>query len=307
MLVTGPHGASVSSDYPAGLTGAAILRRDLDSELLDAAIAAGVEFMPGVRVHGALAGKSGLSVAGVRIGRRQEAMRSRVTVAADGRRSTTAFALGLTRFPASPRRWAFGTYFSDVDGVGPRGEMHVRTDGYIGVAGLAGGLTNVCVVREMTRAGSDRTPPGEVISRALVRDRQLRDRFARARQVSPVVSLGPLAVEARAAGCPGLLLAGDAAGFVDPMTGDGLRFAFRGGELAAEAALFELETGRPACQRLADARQREFSAKWRVNRAIRALVASPRSVQLAAALSAWWPTPVRYLIGVAGDISLARS
>ena len=33
-----------------------------------------------------------------------------------------------------------------------------------------------------------------------------------------------------------VLLAGDAAGFVDPMTGDGLRFAVEGGELAARAA-----------------------------------------------------------------------
>ena len=36
--------------------------------------------------------------------------------------------------------------------------------------------------------------------------------------------LGPLAVESSAAGVPGLLLAGDSAGFIDPMTGDGLRF-----------------------------------------------------------------------------------
>ena len=34
---------------------------------------------------------------------------------------------------------------------------------------------------------------------------------------------------------PGLLLAGDAAGFIDPMTGDGLRFAFAGARLAADA------------------------------------------------------------------------
>ena len=49
--------------------------------------------------------------------------------------------------------------------------------------------------------------------------------------------LGPLAVETTGAGLPGLLLAGDAAGFIDPMTGDGLRIAMRGGELAAAAAL----------------------------------------------------------------------
>ena len=44
-----------------------------------------------------------------------------------------------------------------------------------------------------------------------------------------VVSLGPLALDVRAVGADGLLLAGDAAGFVDPMTGDGMHIAFRGG------------------------------------------------------------------------------
>ena len=48
--------------------------------------------------------------------------------------------------------------------------------------------------------------------------------------------LGPLAVDVPVAGMGGLLLAGDAAGFVDPMTSDGLRFAIRGAELAAEVA-----------------------------------------------------------------------
>jgi flavin-dependent dehydrogenase len=101
-----------------------------------------------------------------------------------------------------------------------------------------------------------------------------------------------------------LLLAGDAAGFVDPMTGDGLRFALRGGELAAEAALEELASGRPSFAALHERRAHEFSGKWRINRALRAIVGSPRALELAAMLSKRWSTPVEYLIGVAGDVNL---
>ena len=143
------------------------------------------------------------------------------------------------------------------------------------------------------------------MSAALQADPLLRQRFACARRVSPVVSLGPLAVDADAAGRPGLLLAGDAAGFVDPMTGDGLRFAIRGGELAAAAALFELETGQPGHGQLKAARAREFSGKWRLNRALRSLVASPRGLALAASFASLWPMPVQSLIGIAGDVHLA--
>jgi len=306
MVVTGPRGARVACDYPDGLAGAAIARRDLDMALVDAAIAAGVEFIPSVRVHSGI-NETGLRVTGVRIRGRDQRMPARVVIAADGRRSKLAFGSGLTHFADAPRRWAFGAYFTDVEGVTARGEMHVRTDGYTGVAGLGGGITNVCAVREISADQGDRVPPDQVIARAIAGDPELRDRFARARQISRLSSLGPLAVEARAAGCAGLLLAGDAAGFVDPMTGDGLRFALRGGELAAEAALFELQTGIPAHHRLDEARRREFAGKWRINRALRTLVGSPGGVRVAAAVSACWARPVRYLIGIAGDIPLARS
>ncbi len=82
----------------------------------------------------------------------------------------------------------------------------------------------------------------------------------------------------------GLLLAGDAAGFIDPMTGDGLSFALRGGALAAAAALRALEHGWAGvhAQLVAD-RRRAFAGKWRFNRALRSLVASPSAVRTAAA------------------------
>lgn len=309
IVVTGPGGAVVPCDYPGGLSGAAIMRRDLDQILLEAALAAGVDFVPGTPVRGALHAGRGARVAGVRVGHAsgERSMPARIVIAADGRRSRLAFALGLTRFAAAPRRWAFGAYFTDVDGVSSRGEMHIRSDGYTGVAALGRNLVNVCVVRELSSGRPvERVTGDETIAHAFAGDPELRVRFARARQVSAVTSLGPLAVDARTAGCPGLLLAGDAAGFVDPVTGDGLRFAIRGGELAAVAALSELDTNTPAHVGLWDARRREFAGKWRVNRAIRLLVGSPRGVALAAAVAARWATPVQFLIGVAGDIDLAR-
>lgn len=313
MLLSGPGGAAVAADYPHGLCGAAIERRDFDQLLLEAAVAAGAEFIPGVHARAPLVDGHG-RVAGARVcvGAGESEMRARLVIAAEGRHSRLGGALGLTRFAAGPKRWACGAYFTGIDALTSRGEMHVRANGYVGIAPLGGGVANVCVVRPRRAGGTG--PPRERIdvgvstmADALNDDPALRARFAEARRVSPVVSLGPLAVDATAAGCPGLLLAGDAAGFVDPMTGDGLRFALRGGELAAAAALVELATGRPAHARLRAALRREFSSKWRLNRALRALVASARGVGLAAALASRWDAPFRVLIGLAGDVHLART
>jgi flavin-dependent dehydrogenase len=105
----------------------------------------------------------------------------------------------------------------------------------------------------------------------------------------------------------GLILAGDAAGFIDPMTGDGLRFAVRGGELAAAAALDALNHGWTGVHtRLAAARAREFSSKWRFNRTLRTLVASPLAVTAAGHAARVAPGVVRRLVARAGDCDLAR-
>jgi len=312
MLLTGPGGAAVAADYPHGLHGAAIERRALDLLLLEAAVAAGAEFTPGASARAPVMDASCARVVGARVrtSAGESDLRARLVIAAEGRHSRLGAALGLTRFAARPKRWAFGTYFSGIDGLTWRGEMHIRANGYIGIAPLGDDVANVCVVR--LRVASRKGPPHEcidvparMIADAIDDDPMLRARFARARRLSPVVSLGPLAVDAAAAGCPGLLLAGDAAGFIDPMTGDGLCFAIRGGELAAKAALRELATGRPAHVQLGAALRREFSPKRRLNRALRSLVASPRGVALAEAVASRWDAPFRLLVGVAGDVHLA--
>ena len=223
-------------------------------------------------------------------------------MAADGRRSTLAFALGLARHPARPRRWAVGAYYENAGGLSSLGEMHVRRGRYIGVAPIPGGLANVCLVKPSSAGDEAFGDPASLLAAELARDPLLRDRFAGARLAHPPVVLGPLAVEVGGAQVPGLLLAGDAAGFIDPMTGDGLRFAVRGGELAADAALDSLAHGwNGVHDRLARARRHEFAAKWRFNRALRSLVASPRGVDVANIGARVVPVLVRRLIATAGD------
>ena len=130
----------------------------------------------------------------------------------------------------------------------------------------------------------------------------LRDRFAGAQLAGPPAVLGPLAVDVRDLSIEGLLLAGDAAGFVDPMTGDGLCFAIRGAELAAHSALTALEHGWTGVHgRLAYQRRVTFAGKWRFNRAVRALVASPPAVAIAAAGARVAPSVLRQAIAYAGD------
>ena len=180
--------------------------------------------------------------------------------------------------------------------------MHLRKNCYIGVAPVPNGLTNVCLVTPSEPGDPSFHDPAALLRRTLAADPLLRDRVAGARFVAPPVVLGPLAVDAVPRPIDGLLLAGDAAGFVDPMTGDGLRFAVRGGELAALAALRALEHGwRDAHRWLAGARAREFGGKQRFNRTLRTLVGLPAALDVATVGARIAPGILRAIVAHAGD------
>ena len=315
MLLSSGSGVQVRGTYGPGLYARALTRRVLDQLLVEAAVAAGAQFHDGVRVAGALIEEAGgvARIRGVRLCRVPDGagdgvaakpvrVPASITIAADGRRSTLAFALGLAAQPPGIRRWAIGAYFQGLEGLGAVGEMHVRGPHYIGIAPVGGdGCANVCLV---TPAGGGFDDPAALLEARLAADPVLGPRAAAARRIAPAITLGPLAVDCRAAGLPGLLLAGDAAGFVDPMTGDGLRFAMRGAELAADVALEALEhPGIDAPARLAAARARAFGTKLGVNRVLRRLVASARCVNAMGAAARIAPGLLRGMIRYAGDVA----
>src|SRR5206468_8291409 len=123
-------------------------------------------------------------------------LRAGVTIAADGRRSTLAFDLGLARHPTRPRRWAVGAYLeSNYLPATVMGEMHIRQGRYIGVAPVPDGMTNVCLVKPSRPADGDWRDPAALLRREIASDPMLRDRFGDAPLLRRPVVLGPLAVD----------------------------------------------------------------------------------------------------------------
>ena len=308
MVITGPGGVSVRGRYGRGRSGRAITREVFDHWLIAQAAAAGAHVEEDAPVRELTCrsegGRARVTGVVVQSGGTTTDHPARMVIGADGRRSGIAFGRGLARQPAQPRRWAIGAYYTGVTGLTSAGEMHVRDGHYIGVAPLPGGLTNACLVVPHEHGDEALKAPARVLDKFLAADRDLAARFAAARPAGPAVMLGPMAVDGLACGEPGLLLAGDAAGFIDPMTGDGLRLALAGAELAAAVTL-DVLAGRVAPDQahavLAARRRAAFQSKWRFNRTLRALVASPRGVAAAAFAARALPSVFERMIRYAGD------
>jgi flavin-dependent dehydrogenase len=305
MLLSGPGPVQVRGAYGPNVHGLAVSREVFDQWLIAQAVRAGARLEEGATVSGPEVSGDG-QVRGVRVRRRtgpETLHLARLTFGADGRRSRLGEACGLSGCAARPRRWAIGAYYEGVGQLRSMGEMHVRDGHYIGVAPTPDGRANACLVQPFDRREGWGSPDALLAAR-LRADPLLGPRFARARRTGRPVVLGPLAIDVRRPGCDGLLLLGDAAGFVDPMTGDGIRLALASAEAAVEVALRVLDDGSEtgaAHLAYAAALQPRIGRKRTFNRLLRTVVGSPRAIRLAARTAAVWPGAFGAIIRYAGD------
>lgn len=228
-------------------------RAVLDPLLLDLARRAGVDVREGVAAEGMRLGPDHGRVDPARV--RGEPARAvaepnevdpeppgailaRVVVGADGLRSRVAAVAGVTReAPLGPRA-ALTFHVPEVRpaAAGGPARMCVVEDGYVGLAPVPGARVNVGIVLGRSWfARLRRLGAGVVVRNLLERLPAEEDRaLATVEPLDRVAGVTPIghAVSHRAGSS--WLLVGDASGFLDPFTGEGLHRAFASAELAAE-------------------------------------------------------------------------
>jgi flavin-dependent dehydrogenase len=313
MQLVAPDGTPFRGRYRAeARPGFALRRLRLDAALLDVARHAGAEIREGVRVTGLL--REGGAVAGVLAdeGGEPRSIRSRVTVGADGRRSVVARGLGLLRENPRMRRFAVRGHWEGMEALSEFGEMHGGGRGYCGVAPLSPTLANVTFV--LDRADLAPAAGGlEGFYRAWLGRSwpRLAERLHGARLLEPPRAIGPLALDCDAVAVPGAVLVGDAAGFYDPFTGEGITLALRTADLAAreiDRALARPGTSPvPRLVAYEGARTAATREKFRFNRLVQVAVRSPAVANAIAHRLARRPDLADQLVGVAGDFVPARA
>jgi flavin-dependent dehydrogenase len=126
--------------------------------------------------------------------------------------------------------------------------------------------------------------------------------------MAPPRAIGPLALEARGVSAPGAVLVGDAAGFYDPFTGEGVTLALRSAEIAAEVASRALRRGMTSDLTEYDRRRGAATRdKFRLNRLLQFVVERPRLSNAVAARLSRRQELADQLVGIAGDFIPARS
>ncbi|HLW60535.1 MAG TPA: NAD(P)/FAD-dependent oxidoreductase [bacterium] len=315
MRIAAPSGVSVVTAFSSG-GGYALPRRTLDYVLMAHAARKGAAVIEEARVTALEPEARGLRVT-VERGPgpvRRESYHARLVIGADGIRSEVARMIGAGNPPRSGR-FTVGAYLRDLPpdaAPGERlpGEIHFARDRYCGVAYLPGGLANVTIALSRRTVRSWRGAVAAGYWAALHDFPRLADRLAQAAIVGGLRTSGPLTFWRRRSVACGILLAGDAAAFIDPMTGQGVSLALRGGELAAEAAVRALDHDGPTTRTLAAydrARRREFAGAVFLSRMLEHLAFRPMVIQRAVRAMSARPDLATRFIDAVGGVSPATS
>jgi flavin-dependent dehydrogenase len=220
---------------------------------------------------------------------------------------------GVVARPPLGDRVALTFHVADPGGdVARDARMITFAGGYVGLAPVPGGRVNVGIVlaSPARRANLRRHGADAVVAAVLGAIPPADDDpvpWAAPRFCERPAGAAPVGARVTARSGPDWLLVGDAAGFLDPFTGEGLHRALRSAELAAAAVDAHLAGNDHALAAYDRAVSRRWRAKDAVSLLVQAFLEVPPAFEYAARRLAERPT-VRETMGrVMGDLAPASS
>lgn len=329
--VVAPGGSSFHASFapaahrdPDLATALALPRDRLDHALLRAATREGARLHTGFRVtdllrdpHGRIVGVVGRDSDGAPF-----AFATRLVVGADGLRSTIARRLGLIRRAPRLRKLSLSTHLHGLAEPIDHGELHLADGACLGIAPVLAAdaadapLHNLTLVVDARRFARSVAAGARAFLRdALRRFPGLAPRLdatihTLAAEHPPILASGPFDWPTRDIVAHGAALVGDAAGYFDPFTGQGIFQALAGALALAESADDALRAGHPIVPPLrpyARRHARIVRGARAVQRAIDFVTSRPSLADRAIRRLADAPATATTLVAVTGDILPARS
>ena len=228
-------------------------RSKFDELLLRNAEEKGAQVEEGAKVTALLVRGEGVEISYEKEGKLEKA-NGHWLLDASGRTAVAAQSLGLEKSDLGmPKRLAIFAHFIGV----PRPSDSTAGDivivrlenAWCWLIPLEGNKTSIGYVQLLADFKARKVDIEESFSQAVAEHAELRRRLKTAQRVTPFYSEGEYTFRFEEAAGPRWLLAGDAAGFIDPIFSSGVMVALRSSQLAARAILKADKRGRPLSPR----------------------------------------------------------
>lgn len=283
VAISSYESAELGIDYPvatgSGLrpTSLSVPRYQLDALFIKQVQSAGVKVFEQHKVtdfifnEGCVAGVQGWDET-----KTSFSMNCKLVVDAGGRNAVSLRKFSLKREPKGSTKIAFSAHWQGVRLPEDYCYMHVSRPGYTGISSVGNGRANVVLVVEGSALTGGKTEkPEDFYHRVLMQNRRRSKMLESGERVEPVRSVESLAFAVKPVPCGGLMLVGDATGFIDPFTGEGVYLSLRSSQLAGEvihAGFKSSKFSRNFLSAYDQRRQQEFGGKFLLSRALQWLI-----------------------------------
>lgn len=295
MLLSSPGGRRVRAPFPERMQGIALNRQEFQIRLLQKYLELGGELFLGETLR--VVRPSGAEIL---VETNHRSFLASALVGADGRQSTVARLVGLERTKSSSTRVAVHAYLKPSMALSPYGQMHLLANGcYAGINPLGPTEANFSIVADaevLKKAGGARG----LLNHYIKTEPCLREQFS-SLEDEEIKTTFPIDCHRPQIHDANIALIGDASGFIDPLTGEGITTAIKTAMLI-DRKLAEATDIPSAFAAYALARRTEFRQKEMLNRVLQVVIRRPLlSESIGVCLQAS-PKLRRCFIGVIGNV-----
>ncbi len=295
-------------DYPASIDGRtmtslSVERSKLDGLIIDHVRNSKVQLLEGFKVTDFLFdGENVCGVRGYDELKTKFRIKSKVVIDAGGRNSISLRRLNLRHRSSARGRIALAAHWEGAKELGSYCHMHISHPGYTGIAPV--GINRANVVLVVDHGSFDGNNIESFFMEKVLGNRLRRRILGSGSPIEKIRVVDSLSYSVKKPKCGGLLLVGDATGFIDPFTGEGIYLSLRSSQLAAGEVKNAFDRGDFSNRQFEQydlIRRKEFREKKILSKALQYLICKPSFCNRVVEALAKQKELSSLLVGVIGD------
>ena len=315
VAISSYEGEEIVIDYPqlpwmdARPTSLSVPRYELDAIFVEQVKQVGIEVREQHKVTDFLFAEG--RVTGVRgwdENKTSFTLKAPLVIDAGGRNALSLKKMDLKKESAENTKIAMAAHWQGAKIADDYCYMHISCPGYTGISSVGKDRSNLVLV--VNRQAMQGKKPDTFYLDAVMQNCHRRKILQDAECIESVRAIESLAFSVKPVTCGGLLLVGDAMGFIDPFTGEGIYLSLRSSEIAvdvADKAFKKTDWSNEVLKDYEIRRKQEFDKKFLLSRIFQKLIYSRIFCDRVVRALQSKPELAEILVGVIGDLSPAQT
>jgi len=229
-------------------------------------------------------------------------IKAKIVIDGGGRNSISLRRLNLRKSSTGEGKIALAAHWEGVKELRSYCYMHISHPGYTGIAPVGHNRANVVLVVDRSHLIGFNVE--QFFIKTVLGNRLRKRILGGGTPVEKIRTVDSLAYSVKKINCGGLLLVGDATGFIDPFTGEGIYLSLRSSQLAVgvvKNAFDKFDFSRRQLERYDLIRKKEFRRKNILSKLLQYLIYKPYLCNRVVETLATQKELSGLLIGVIGD------